>query len=226
MLNVFLEHDGVEGCASLRHVICSGEALSADLRNRFFTRLDVPLHNLYGPTEAAVDVTHWTCHRDQKMPFVPIGRPVANTQCYILDKHGEPVPIGVSGELYLGGVQIGRGYHHQPELTAQKFIPDPFQSDPNARLYKTGDLCQFLDDGNIRFLGRIDNQVKIRGFRIELDEIESILDSHPDVSQCVVNIDENEDGEKTVAAISFPQINQFSRLDRCESGWQNDCQST
>ncbi len=204
MLNVFLEHDGVEGCASLRHVICSGEALSADLRNRFFTRLDVPLHNLYGPTEAAVDVTHWTCHRDQKMPFVPIGRPVANTQCYILDKHGEPVPIGVSGELYLGGVQIGRGYHHQPELTAQKFIPDPFQSDPNARLYKTGDLCQFLDDGNIRFLGRIDNQVKIRGFRIELDEIESILDSHPDVSQCVVNIDENEDGEKTVAAYLVP----------------------
>ena len=200
MLRLFLEQSGVEGCTSLRHVICSGEALSADLRDRFFSRLDVPLHNLYGPTEAAVDVTHWTCHRDEAMPFVPIGRPVANTQCYILDTYLEPVPIGVSGELYLGGIQIGRGYHHQPELTTQKFIPDPFQTDPNARLYKTGDLCRFLPDGNIQFLGRIDNQVKIRGFRIELDEIESILINHADVSHCVVSTDENESGEKSLAA--------------------------
>ncbi len=204
MLRLFLEHGGVEGCTSLRHVICSGEALSADLRNQFFTRLDVPLHNLYGPTEAAVDVTHWTCHRDEKLPFVPIGRPVANTQCYILDTHLEPVPIGVSGELFLGGVQIGRGYHNQSELTSQKFIRDPFQAAPNARLYKTGDLCRFLNDGNIQFLGRIDNQVKVRGFRIELDEIESILVTHPDILNCVVSTDENESAETTLAAYVVP----------------------
>ncbi len=207
MLQLFLEHSDVERCTTLRHVICIGEALPADLRDRFFARLDVPLHNLYGPTEAAVAVTHWTCRREQTLPFVSIGRPIANTQCYILDTHLEPVPIGVSGELHLGGVQIGRGYHNQPELTAQKFIPDPFQSDPNARLYKTGDLCRFLSDGNIQFLGRIDNQVKIRGYRIELDEIESVLASNPDVSNCVVSADENKRGEKTLEAYLIPAEN-------------------
>ena len=200
MLQLFLEHGGVEQCTSLRHVICIGEALSADLRDRFFARLDVPLHNLYGPAEAAVSVTHWTCDREQTLPFVPIGRPVANTQCYVLDTQLEPIPIGESGELYLGGVQVGRGYHNQPELTAQKFIPDPFQTDPDARLYKTGDLCRFLPDGNIQFLGRIDNQVKVRGFRIELDEIESILINHPDVSHCVASTDENDRGERSLVA--------------------------
>lgn len=204
MLSLFLSSHDVERCTSLRHVICSGEALTADLRDRLFSRLNVRLHNLYGPTEAAVDVTYWTCQPTDAERFVPIGRPIANTHCYILNESLEPVPVGVPAELYLGGVQIGRGYHGQPELTSQKFIPDPFQSDPTARLYKTGDLCRFLPDGNIQFLGRLDNQVKVRGFRIELDEIESVLGNHPGVLRCVVLTEDNSDGDKSLVAYLVP----------------------
>ena len=183
MLRVFLEEPEVEKCQSLRHVMCSGEALPYDLQEQFFRLLPSQLHNLYGPTEAAVDVTHWTCRRGDERKIVPIGRPVANTQIYILDHHLQPVPMGVPGELHIGGVQVGRGYHKRPELTAEKFIPDPFSGDPEARLYKTGDLCRWLADGAVEYLGRMDFQVKIRGFRIELGEIESVLRSHSGVRE-------------------------------------------
>ncbi len=194
MLRTFLEEPGVERCQSLRHVICSGEALPYDLQGQFFRLLPSQLHNLYGPTEAAVDVTHWTCRRDAERKVVPIGYPVVNTQVYILDPHLRPVPIGVPGELHIGGVQVGRGYHMRPELTAEKFIPDPFCGDPETRLYKTGDLCRWLSDGAIEYLGRIDFQVKIRGFRVELGEIESVLRSHCGVREAVVVV--REEGEK------------------------------
>ena len=186
MLKAFLEEPGVEGCQSLRHVICSGEALPYDLQEQFFSLLRSQLHNLYGPTEAAVDVTHWTCRRGDERKVVPIGRPVANTQVYILDRHLQPVPMGVAGELHLGGVQVGCGYHKRPELTAEKFIQDPFSGDSAARLYKTGDLCRWLPDGVVEYLGRMDFQVKIRGFRIELGEIEEALRQHPGVRDAVV----------------------------------------
>jgi len=187
MLQQFLETPGVARCRSLRDVICSGEALPWDLQQRFFAQLPARLHNLYGPTEAAVDVTHWTCQRSGGWPgIVPIGRPVANTQTYILDAQLAPVPIGVPGELHLGGVQVGRGYHNRPELTAEKFIRDPFTTRSGARLYKTGDLTRYLPDGNIEYLGRLDHQVKIRGQRIELGEIECQLAAHPAVRQAVV----------------------------------------
>jgi amino acid adenylation domain-containing protein len=204
MLRAFVEAEGVEQCTSLRHVICSGEALPFELQQRFFERLGAELHNLYGPTEASVDVTYWECKRNSERALVPIGRPVWNTQIYILDAHLRAVPIGVAGELHIGGVQLARGYLKRPELTAEKFIDDPFRSEPDSRLYKTGDLARFLPDGNIEYLGRIDHQVKIRGFRIELGEIESTLESHPGVQRSVVMAREDNPGEKRLVAYIVP----------------------
>lgn len=198
MLRTFLAEPGVETCRSLRQVICSGEALPFDLQELIFEKLPAALHNLYGPTEAAVDVTHWTCRRDGALRIVPIGKPVANTQTYILDARLQPVPIGVPGELHLGGVQVGRGYLQRPELTAEKFIADPFR--PGGRLYKTGDLCRYLADGNIEYLGRLDSQVKIRGFRIELGEIEAVLGEHPAVGETAVLARDSAHGEKQLVA--------------------------
>jgi len=186
MLRAFLAEPTASQCTSLRHVICSGEALTYDLQEKFFSRLPCELHNLYGPTEAAVDVTHWTCQRNSSSPVVPIGRPVANTQIHILDDALRPVAPGAEGELHIGGVQVGRGYHNRPDLSAQKFIPDPLSTEPGARLYKTGDLARWTPDGVVEYLGRLDFQVKIRGFRIELGEIESVLAQHPTVRQAVV----------------------------------------
>ncbi len=201
MLQVFLEEPGVENCGSLKRVICSGEALPIALQERFFARLDgAELNNLYGPTEAAVDVTFWACERESKRSTVPIGRPIANTQIYILDRQLQPVPIGVPGELCIGGVAVGRGYLNRPELTAEKFIQDPFSNHPYARLYKTGDLARYLSDGNIEFLGRMDHQVKIRGFRIELGEIEAILSQHSALTETVVVAQEDAPGDKRLVA--------------------------
>jgi len=204
MLRIFLEAEGVEECSSLRRVICSGEALPLEVQDRFFERLKAELHNLYGPTEAAVDVTYWQCIPDCERSIVPIGRPIWNTQIYILDQKLQPVPIGIPGELHIGGVGLARGYLNRPQLTAEKFIRDPFSAQPGARLYKTGDLCRFLPDGNIEYLGRIDHQVKIRGFRIELGEIESALDRHAGVRQSVVMAREDTPGDKRLVAYVVP----------------------
>lgn len=200
MLRTFLAEPAAATCTSLRHVICSGEALTHDLQEKFFSRLPCELHNLYGPTEAAVDVTHWTCQRASQSPVVPIGRPVANTQMYVLNAQLREVPVGAEGELHIGGVQVGLGYHNRPALTAEKFIPDPFSSDPAARLYKTGDLARWLPDGSIDYLGRLDFQVKLRGFRIELGEIESVLAQHPTIKQAVVTAQELPGSDKRLVA--------------------------
>jgi len=200
MLGIFLEADGVEGCRSVRQVFASGEALPYELQQKFFERLNSRLHNLYGPTEAAVDVTYWACDPASTKPVVPIGRPVANTQIYILDKFLQPVPIGVAGELHIGGVQLARGYLNRPELTAEKFIRDPFRPGKDARLYKTGDLARYQDDGTIEYLGRIDHQVKLRGFRIELGEIENALANHCAIHQAVVVVREDTPGDRRLVA--------------------------
>jgi amino acid adenylation domain-containing protein/non-ribosomal peptide synthase protein (TIGR01720 family) len=186
MLQVFLQEPGVEKCSSLRRLISSGEALPVHLAQEFQKRLSADLHNLYGPTEASIEASHWACPKPMEQRTVPIGRPIANTQLYILDTHLQPVPVSIPGELHIGGVGLARGYWSRADLTAEKFIPDPFSGRPGARLYRTGDLARWRTDGTIEFLGRNDFQVKIRGFRVELGEIETCLAGHPSVSECAV----------------------------------------
>nr|WP_227470626.1 non-ribosomal peptide synthetase [Massilia sp. YMA4] len=185
MLQVFLSQpDAVARCASVRQVMCSGEALPAALVHGVRAQLpQAQLHNLYGPTEAAVDVTAWTCTGEEGTA-VPIGRPIANTRMYVLDTHGRPAPLGVAGELYIGGVQVARGYLNLPELSEERFLADPFVA--GGRMYRTGDLGRWRPDGAIDYLGRNDFQVKLRGFRIELGEIEAQLLRQPGVREAVV----------------------------------------
>jgi amino acid adenylation domain-containing protein len=188
MLRVFVDAPGVERCTSIRRVMASGEALPPEVVRRFYTRLNAELHNLYGPTEAAVDVTFHPCAPGGSA-VVPIGRPVANTRILLLDREGLSVPVGVPGELHIGGVQLARGYLARPDLTADRFVPDPlaaYWNEPGARLYRTGDLARLLPDGEVEFLGRIDHQVKLRGLRIELGEIEAALAALPGVRDAVV----------------------------------------
>jgi len=205
VLGAFLQSDGVERCVSLKRVICSGEALTLDLQQRFFLRCKAELHNLYGPTEAAVDVTAWRCSPDEQSATVPIGRPIANVRIYILDRNMQPVPAGVPGELHIGGIALARGYLNRPELTAEKFVPDPFAGEPGGRLYKTGDLARFRADGNIEFIGRIDEQVKINGVRIELGEIESVLREHQHIRDARVLVREDRPGERRLVAYIVPR---------------------
>jgi acyl-CoA synthetase (AMP-forming)/AMP-acid ligase II len=155
---------------------------------------------LYGPTEAAIDVTYWECRPGMTISRVPIGKPISNTQIYVLDAQLEPVPRGVSGEIYIGGAGLARGYFHRPGLTADRFIADPFSDKPGVRMYKTGDLGRHRADGNIEYLGRNDHQVKIRGFRIELGEIEAQLCKHAAIEEAVVIAREDVPGEKRLVA--------------------------
>ncbi|MFT0475969.1 amino acid adenylation domain-containing protein [Pseudomonas antarctica] len=184
MLQAFLQDTAVGSCHSLQRIVCSGEALPVDAQQQVFAKLPAAqLYNLYGPTEAAIDVTHWTCV-DEASDAVPIGRPIANLGCYVLDSNLEPAPVGVLGELYLGGIGLARGYHRRPALTAERFVTDPFGS--GARLYRSGDLARYRDDGVIEYAGRIDHQVKLRGLRIELGEIEARLLEHACVREAAV----------------------------------------
>ena len=203
-LRMLLEEKEIENCNCLRSVFCGGETLPVELQAQFFTRLAADLFNFYGPTEACIDTTAWTCKRKSNQQIIPIGRPIANTQVYLLDAHLQPVPVGIPGELYIGGEGLARGYLNRPELTAEKFIPNRFSSVPGARLYKTGDLARYLPDGNIEFLGRFDNQVKLRGFRIELGEIEAVLGQHPAVQEIVVTGREDRPGDKRLVAYVVP----------------------
>ncbi|HEU5133179.1 MAG TPA: amino acid adenylation domain-containing protein, partial [Pyrinomonadaceae bacterium] len=200
MLQAFLATAELDQCANLRRVICSGEALSYEVQQRFHESLNAELHNLYGPTEASVDVTYWACERDGVRQTVPIGRPIANTQIYILDSNGQPVPAGVAGELMIGGTGLGRGYLNRPDLTADRFQPHPFSTTPGARLYRSGDLARFNADGEIEYLGRLDQQVKVRGFRIELGEIEAALSTHDAVRECVVTANDVTPGDTRLVA--------------------------
>ncbi|MGG2637722.1 non-ribosomal peptide synthase/polyketide synthase [Pseudomonas aeruginosa] len=184
MLQAFLQDEDVVSCTSLKRIVCSGEALPADAQQQVFAKLpQAGLYNLYGPTEAAIDVTHWSCVEEGK-DTVPIGRPIANLACYILDGNLEPVPVGVLGELYLAGRGLARGYHQRPGLTAERFVASPFVA--GERMYRTGDLARYRADGVIEYAGRIDHQVKLRGLRIELGEIEARLLEHPWVREVAV----------------------------------------
>jgi amino acid adenylation domain-containing protein len=210
MLQIFLDQHVAGQCPGLRHVVCSGEELTPALQNKCLECLPhVRLSNVYGPTEAAVEATFWECQLDAHASRVPIGRPISNIRVYVLDRHREPVPIGVAGEIYIGGVGVGRGYLNRPELTAERFIRDPFSTDSQARLYKTGDLGRWRADGAIEYLGRNDHQVKIRGFRIELGEIQAQLVRHGQISKAVVIAREDVPGEKRLVAYVVP--GEFSR---------------
>jgi amino acid adenylation domain-containing protein len=228
MLSAFLDEPGVELCVSLRLVFTIGELLPADVVRSFFSRLNAKLYNTYGPTEASVDATSFACSLVDSHRSVPIGTPNANIQTYVLDSQFELCPIGVAGELYIGGVSVGRGYHRRPELTAERFLPNPFSRQGGARIYKTGDLVRYLPDKNIEFLGRNDYQVKIRGFRVELGEIEAALVRHSAVSQAVVLARQIAASEQRPANYQVlqernPEIaSEFSNLLRPKAAQEND----
>jgi amino acid adenylation domain-containing protein/non-ribosomal peptide synthase protein (TIGR01720 family) len=196
-LAAFLGEPGVvERCRSLRRVIVGGEAVSREVQERFFSQLGADLINVYGPAEAAMISTSWRCQRGGLDRSIPIGRPVSNTQVYVLDHNQQPVPVGVVGELYIGGAQVARGYLSRPELTAEKFVRSPLPEAAGATLYRTGDLVRYRADGVLEFAGRIDHQVKIRGMRIELGEIEAVLETLQGVTHAVVIVREDDPGEK------------------------------
>jgi amino acid adenylation domain-containing protein len=204
MLRVFLACGGAEQSGSLRRIICSGEALDSDLARECREQIQAELHNLYGPSEASTDVTSWDC--SELSDVVMIGKPIANTQIHVLDSGLQPVPVGVAGELYIGGTGLARGYLNQPGLTAERFVPSPLASCGGERLYRTGDRAKRHEDGNLEYLGRLGQQVKIRGYQIELGEIEAILRRHPEVGEAAMVVQEGEEeggiipGEKRLVA--------------------------
>ena len=207
LLQVLLDQ-GMTQCTSLRRVFCGGEPLSGDLYARFHNQLAAPLINLYGPTETTIDATAYACSQNNSLGCVPIGRPIANTRIYVLDRYLVPVPVGVVGEICIGGDGLARGYLNQPKLTAERFISNPFSEDPESRLYRTGDLARYLPDGDIELLGRADSQVKVRGYRIELREIEAVLGQHPTVRETVVLAREDSPGDKRLVAYVLTGGNQ------------------
>ena len=199
-LRVLIEEPALDDAPALRAVMCGGEALLSEVVTRFHQRSKAKLYNVYGPTETIIDSAYWLCESARDDSIIPIGRPIPNAQMYIVDDLLQPVPIGVAGNLHIGGVGLARGYLNRPDLTAEKFIPNPFSAEPGARLYKTGDRARYLSDGNIECLGRSDYQVKIRGFRIELGEIEVAVRQHPAVREAVVLARADASGEKRLLA--------------------------
>jgi amino acid adenylation domain-containing protein len=203
LLEVLLTHPSIRQWTSARVISCGGEALKPELVKSFHAALSCEIWNTYGPTEATVQSTFTPCREGEAR--VPLGRPIANTGLYVLDQYQQPVPVGVAGELYIGGNGVARGYWQRPHLTAAAFVPNPFAEFPGARMYRTGDCVRYRPDGNLEFLGRTDDQVKIRGFRIELAEIEAALREHPEVSQAVVLAMEDGSGNKKLRAFIVPR---------------------
>jgi amino acid adenylation domain-containing protein len=204
MLSVFLAEDTDGRCGSLRLLLSGGEELPLHLAREVLERLGCELYNQYGPTEAAIDVTSWHCTPASidGLARIPIGRPMANLRTYILDAARQPVPVGMPGHLHLAGTGVARGYLGRPELTAERFVADPFT--PAGRMYATGDLARFRPDGCIEFLGRLDHQVKLRGLRIEPGEIESVLREQPGVRDAVVTVREDRPGDRRLVAYYVP----------------------
>ena len=220
LLAAVVHGPGLRGCASLRLVISAGEVLEPDLADAFALQCGAELVNAYGPTEATFVSTLCPVRSPSTRLRIPVGRPIGNTRTYVLDRHDQPVPVGVQGELCIAGHGVGRGYWRRPDLTAQLFVADPFSADPAARMYRTGDLVRWQPDGNLEFLGRRDHQVKIRGVRIELGDIEAALATHRRVLRCVVNSWKDAAGEDRLVAhivardatgIPGPELRDFLR---------------
>ncbi|MFF8675985.1 amino acid adenylation domain-containing protein [Streptomyces sp. NPDC015242] len=212
-LKVFLQEPDAAKCVSLRRVVCGGEALPADLQAWFASVLEADLFNVYGPTEAAVDVSSMLCPRNPEPGPVLIGRPVWNTKLYVLDEQRRMLPPGVTGELYIAGVQLAEGYLGQPELTADRFVSDPF-GEPGSRMYRSGDAARWRADGVVEFFGRLDHQVKIRGFRVELGEIESVLLRDGQLSQAVCLVREDVPGDQRLVAYVVPVPGSVPDVDK------------
>jgi len=225
LMRAMLDADEIKAASrpkleALRWLIPTGEALPVDLCHRWLRAYPhVPLVNAYGPTECSDDVTHYPIYEalDETRSSIPIGRAIPNMRLYVLDRHLEPLPVGVSGELYVGGIGVGRGYLGDKQRTEEAFVADPFGSEGGARLYKTGDLGRYLPDGNLEFLGRLDFQVKIRGFRIELGEIEAVLSQHPAVRLTVVMAREDTPGDKRLVAYVELQKEQSTTVAELKS---------
>lgn len=199
MLRMFLSATGGAPLRGVRLVVCSGEALSPELRRAVRDACPARLLNLYGPTETTVEVSAWDCAQESPSPTVPIGRPIANLRMYVLDERLRPCPVGAPGELFVGGTGLARGYLGRPGLTAECFLPSPF-GPAGGRLYRTGDRARVLDGGAVEFLGRLDDQVKVRGFRIEPGEIEAVLSGHPAVGAAAVAVHETGPGDQRLVA--------------------------
>ncbi len=220
-LRSLLTEQKIYNCHSWRRVFCGGEALAIDLQTSFFSILpNVELCNLYGPTEATIDTVYWRCQPEDEQRVVPIGKAIANTQIYLLDSYLQPVPIGVPGEIYIGGAGLARGYLNRPDLTAEKFIANPFLS--GTKLYKTGDLARYRPDGTIEFIDRFDGQVKLRGLRIELGEIETQLTQYLQIKQAVVLVREDIPGEKRIVAYIVPSQEQSPTVSELRSFLKNN----
>ena len=200
LLQFLVKEPAFDGLPALRAVMCGGEALPTQVVTQFQRHSSAKLYNVYGPTETIIDSTYWLCEGAGDRPWSLIGRPIPNARTYILDDRLRPLPIGIAGQLHIGGVGLARGYLNRPDLTTEKFIADPFGIEPGARMYKTGDLARFLPNGSIEFLGRGDHQVKIRGLRIELGEIETTLGQHPGVRHVAVLAREDAPGERRLVA--------------------------
>jgi amino acid adenylation domain-containing protein len=219
LLRAMLEDVGRDAPAplrlsSLRWMLVTGEALPPDICRQWLKLYPrVPMLNAYGPTECSDDVTHYriSVPPADHLTRIPVGRPIINTRLYILDEQLSPVPLGIAGELHVGGICVGYGYLNDAQRTVENFIPDPFIDEPGARLYKTGDLARYLPDGNIEFLGRLDNQIKLRGFRIELGEIEAALVEHSTVREAVVLLLEGNKGHQQLIAYLVQEQGQATQ---------------
>jgi len=200
MMALVVAEEGWAACTSVRQILVGGEALSPELVKRHHAASKADLINIYGPTETTIDVCHWLCPRDPALARVAIGKPMQNTTLHVLDEARRQLPPGATGELYISGAGMARGYMKRPQLTAERFVPNPFAGAAGERMYRTGDLVRYWPDGNLEYAGRIDNQVKVNGIRIELGEIESQLQLHPAVTAAVVLAREDIPGDKLLVA--------------------------
>ena len=199
LLRLLLQEPTFWRDSPLERVYCGGEPLTTALKNQFHAKLGAALINVYGPTETCIQMMFWESREENDL--VSIGRPIENTRLFVLDSRFRPVPIGISGELYIAGSGLARGYHNQPDLTAAHFLPDPFSKEIGQRIYRSGDRVRYLENGNLIYMGRLDHQVKLRGFRIELGEIESLLEAHPTVGEALVVIRSSGDDKRLTAYV-------------------------
>jgi natural product biosynthesis luciferase-like monooxygenase protein len=217
--------DSLSALRTLRKLLVGGEALPPFVAAQLAPVLKGDLINVYGPTETTIWST--AAHLDKSDGPVTIGRPIANTQVYIVDRHLRPVPVGIPGELCIGGDGVARGYLNRLELTSERFVPDPFSAEAGRRLYRSGDLARYRENGQIEFLGRLDHQVKIRGYRIELGEIEAVLASHPSVQECVVVARQQGDGDQSLCAYVAVSVKQGTAVENGDvASWRTLWETT